>query len=229
MIDFKINTKQLQKFAKIIGFNLVPIIGLIFLDWGIFELAVTYLLETAVTFFIFSFDHFIINKKSRYPFIYGIIFMFFLMLPFLGLVYGWLILAYTMTHPDFATTQAMFSSLESFIRDFDIYWIIGTFLMIETIFYLLKNANGRKDKSSTIWHNLKRFLFIHLFVVSSAFIFSYVPHNNITALFFIIAFKIMLDYVLENEKTMDKIDRLLSKFATLGLNDDGTARLEDEE
>jgi hypothetical protein len=219
---------QMIRFAKVFVPNLIPIIGVLFFSWGIFELAFTYFLETGVAFLVFFIDRFFVAKDTRYPFFFALIQLWFLLFPFIGIIWGWIILTFSLTQPDFEENKHMFVALEQHVIEFNFYWVLVGFFVFEVINYFMKNKGGRNDKTSSVWFNLKKFLMVHLFVILCTFIYSILPHNTLTGLIFIMSLKIVLDYVLENDKTMHKLDRILSKFATFGLNDDGTA-IKDED
>lgn len=215
--------KKYLSIGKIVAANLIPIVGVIFLNWGIFELALTYLLETAVIFLVFFIDKYFIDKKSRYPFFFACIQLFFLMFPFGGLIFGWAILVFSSTEPAFAKSNHMIEAMTRRLYDFDFWWILLAFFLFEGINYVVKNIDNRNHKSSSVWFNLRKLLIVHLFVIISSTIYGALPHNMITGLFLIIAFKIILDYLLESEKFLNRFDGFLEKFSTAGLDKNGNA------
>ncbi|MEX1001438.1 MAG: DUF6498-containing protein [Crocinitomicaceae bacterium] len=216
--------KNMRRWLTIALVNLVPVIGVLFFDWEIFELALTYLLETAVIFLIFFIDRYFIDKRTRYPFIFACIQLFFLLFPFCGLVFAWVILTFSLTQPSFERSNLLFIALEEQFNAFNFFWVLLAMFLFKGLDYLLKNKSTRKHKSSALWYNLRRLLIIHLFVIVTGGIYGALPHNQVSGLFFIICLKIILDYLLENDRIMKRMDRALNKFATIGLNQDGSPR-----
>ena len=220
--------KRLRKWGKIALINTIPLIGVLAFDWGIFELALTYLLETAVAFTVFFIDRCFIDKRSRYPFLFALIQLVFMLFPFCGLIFGWIVLTYFLTQPPFPRSDLMLESLATDFAQFDFYWVLLGFFVLEGINYAIKNRGGRKHKSSAVWFNLQKFFMVHLFVVFTGVIYSVLPHNFLTGLLFVIALKVLLDLLIGDERFIRKLNNLFNRFATLGLNEDGSVKKEED-
>lgn len=220
--------KLIFRIAKIIAPNLIPFAGILFLGWGIFEVAFAYLLETGVAFMVFFIDKWFIDKRTRYPFLWALLQLTFMVFPFGGLIFGWTILIFKTINPPYESNTIMFRDLSGHFAEIDLYWVLIPFFIIEMVAYYVKNGRGRKHKSSSVWYNLKKFLLVHFFVIICAAIYGALPHNTITGLFLIVLFKVVLDYLIESELLMNKLDQLFSKFSTYGLNEDGSVRHEED-
>lgn len=206
----KLTQNKIIRISKIIVPNLIPVVGIIFLDWGMFEVALTYLLETFLVFLIFFFDRYFIAKRTRYPAPFALIQLFFLLLPFGGLMYMYALICFMLTE-EIPNPKKSFAYFERYMDDLQLWWVLAAMLIFEVINFIIKNQNGRQHKSSSIWYNLRKLLFVHLFVIGSSFILGFIHDDFIMPLIFVICFKIILDYAIEDEEFFFKAKETLSK------------------
>jgi len=199
-------TKEQQraiKIAKIILINAFPIIGHFLFEWGLFEVALTYIIETFVIFMIFFINSYFIVKETRYPIPFALIQLFFVIIPIVGFAFVYILVAFGITEPELAATQKDFKELIKRLDQYHLYQVIFSLFIIEGVSFGLRAKHQKKI--TTIWYNLKKLMFVHLFIITFLIIYGFLPNWIITQIIFLVSFKIMLDYAVENENFMDSM------------------------
>lgn len=79
----KIEKKQLLRMLLI---HLVPLFGILFLEWEIFDVAFVYILELCAGYLVYEIDTYFIDKKTRFPFIAAFFQFVITLMPLAGLL-----------------------------------------------------------------------------------------------------------------------------------------------
>lgn len=195
--------QRVIKIAKIILINAFPIIGHFLFDWGLFEVALTYIIETFVIFMIFFINSYFIVKETRYPIPFAMIQLFFVIIPIGGFAAVYTFVAFALTEPVLWNTKPKFDHLASRLDDYHLIEVICCFFIIEGISFALKAK--KNQKITTIWYNLRKLLFVHVFVILFLIASAFIPPNIVLQIVFLVSFKILLDYAVDNEQFMDNL------------------------
>lgn len=191
------------KIAKIILINAFPVIGHFLFGWGLFEVALTYIIETFVIFMIFFIYSYFIAKKTRYPVPFAIIQLFFVIIPIGGFMSVYIFVAFALTEPMLWGNKMKFDHLSDRLDSYHLIEVIICFFIIEGISFALRSK--RVQKITTIWYNIRKLLFVHVFIILFLILSAFIPPNIILQIIFLVSFKIMLDYAVENENFMDTL------------------------
>ncbi|MBN4072858.1 hypothetical protein JYT74_02335 [Crocinitomix catalasitica] len=73
------------------------VVGFIFFEWTVFEMAVVFLLETGAIYLVHEFDRYFINKKTRIPVFFSLIQLAFSVGFLCGLMWGYAIVAFLLS------------------------------------------------------------------------------------------------------------------------------------
>jgi hypothetical protein len=204
--------KKKFRIIKIILFNAIPILGFAFLDWRLFEIAVAYILQTFVPFIIFFVDYHFFDKKNRYPFVFALIQLFFLLIPFIGMMFAYGIVIFTITDNNFSFVKSA-NTFERMLRrvdDMDLNYLLLVFFIVETIGYLIKRAADQHHKESKIWYNIRKILFVHVYIISFIALLLIFPDFLLFQVLFIVGFKILFDFAIEDETFLDEVKKFFT-------------------
>jgi len=204
--------KKKFRIIKIILFNAIPILGFAFLDWQLFEIAVAYILQTFVPFIIFFVDYHFFDKKNRYPFVFAVIQLFFLLIPFIGMMYVYGIIIFTITDNNFifSNKSNSFERMLWRLEDMNLELLLIAFFVIETIGYLIKRAADKHHKESKIWYNIRKILFVHVYIISFIALLLVFPDFLLIQVLFIVGFKILFDFAIEDETFLHQVKDFLT-------------------
>lgn len=148
---------------RLIIIQLIPVFGLLFFDWKLFDLAVLYILESMAIFFVFNLHQYFINKKTRYPFIFALIQLLFSLIFFSGFVYGYFVIIYVVTGE---TEHGHFQNeLYSRLMEMNFWTVLVVLIVFELISFYLKQARSETSAELNFLKVMKRLLYTHLFVI----------------------------------------------------------------
>lgn len=200
------NLKEIKPFriAAILLGNLIPIIGVLFFEWTMFEVAMTYLLETFIIFFIHEIDKTIFRKDTRLPFIFAFFQTSFLLPVTVGFLYVYSVLIFAITAEPYQRGEAFVKHLQREILHSNIEYLLIALILFESVVYIINNKDGRNHKTAKTWYVMRKILFVHLFIVGSVFLLAFIP-LYLVQIAFLIAFKIMLDFAIEDEQFFVKL------------------------
>jgi len=156
--------------ARLIIVQLIPIIGLIFFNRTLFEIAMTYVIETCAIFFVFNIDNYFITNPKQHSKIAAIIevplilgFFVCIMILFIPLLYG----ICNPTGP--ARPEDIVFPILFKMRVFE---ILVAFIVLEFIVFYAKTKKEMKHPDDNYWRLMGRFVFLYLFVYFGAALFS---------------------------------------------------------
>src|SRR5687768_13254415 len=89
---------------KLLLVNLIPVIGVIFFEWELFETAITYILETICVFLVFDIDQYFIDKDTRIPLPFALLQFIFTIATFLALMAGSALMIFSIITPPMETS-----------------------------------------------------------------------------------------------------------------------------
>lgn len=201
--------QSVLRISKIVLINAFPIIGHFLFGWELFEVALTYIIETFVIFMIFFIYSYFIAKKTRYPIPFALIQLFFVIIPISGFMFLYILVAFTLTEPNLWGTKMKFNHLSDRLDDYHFIQVIICFFIIEGISFALRSKKIKKI--TTIWYNIRKLLFVHLFLILFLIISAFIPPNLVIQVIFLVSFKILLDYVVENDQFVAKFSYRFSK------------------
>lgn len=207
-MDLKTDKRALR-ISKIVALNLIPIVGIFVLEWKMYEVAMTYLLQTFVAFFIYDFDKYFIDKETRVGIFFGTIQLLFLAPLLVGFMFCYSVILYLLTAPTSGKGDNMIDRMIYELDSSSYFYMLITLFVFEAIHYALNNRNGRKHKTSSLWFNIRKILLIHFFIIISVIIFGAFQNNTIMPILFLILFKVLLDYVIEDTKFLSKLHTLV--------------------
>lgn len=197
--------KKKLSILKIVLINAIPGIGFFFFDWELFEFAVIYLTETFILFIVFFVDRYFIVKETRYPFVFALIQLFFVLFAFTVLIYAYITAAFYATNYSTSLRKGSAEAMLLQIDKMELQYIAIAILAFEIGNFIIKKNTKKDHKEKTIWFNLRKLLIIHVYLMIVLVISTIIPHNLIIMLAFIIIFKILLDYAVEDVEIMNKI------------------------
>lgn len=191
------------RIAKIILVNAFPLTGHFLFGWGLVEVALVYIIETISIFFVFFVYSYFIAKKTRYPFGFALVQLFFI-IPFLGgFMWVYFIIVFSIFEPELVAQKEFIDIIVGRLTNFHLFEVVLCFIAIEAISFAIKANTVVKVK--TIWYNVRKFLFVHFFIVISLFIFAILPASILTQIGFLVLFKILLDYAIDDEEFFKKV------------------------
>lgn len=194
---------------KAVLINLIAIIGFFYFGWEIFEVAFIYILETFAIFFVFFVDRYFIVKETRYPFGFALVQLFFLV-PTLGaLLYSYTILVFMIAKIEDPNSKNIVKPLNEQLGNMNLPLLLGTIIIIEAVNFYVKKRVRKNEKPATIYWNLQRLLIIHMYVILSSFAFVLFPFPTIYKIIFIIGFKVMVDFAVNDELFFKKLKEKL--------------------
>lgn len=196
---------------KLILVNLVPIIGVIFLEWELFEIGITYILETCAIYLVYELDHYFIDKKTRIPIIMALLQLFFTSLTFGAMMYGSAMIMYIIITPQ---TGEYNDFIDHFFTKLDrmqiVFPAVAMFVLEIISFYVRKSKDATHTANNT-WRIIRRILYSHLYMVVCLIVFSVLPQNMYVMIPFFIGLKIILEYSVEDEKIYRNIGNWISE------------------
>ena len=202
--------KKALRISKVVGLNLIPIVGIFLFNWEMFEVAMTYLLETFVAFIIMDFDKYFIDKKTRVGVFFGTLQLVFVLPVFVGFIFFYSVILYVITSNYNLGGDNMIDRLTRELLTPTYFYIIFALLIFESIHYAIKNKDGRNHKSSTIWFNIRKIFIVHFFILISVVFLGIFHGSSIVPILFLILFKVVLDYAMEDELFFTKLRHKLS-------------------
>jgi len=204
--------KKKFRIIKIILFNAIPILGFAFLDWQLFEIAIAYIIQTFVPFIIFFVDYHFFDKKNRYPFVFALIQLLFLLIPFIAMMYAYGLIIFTITDNNFNFRRgsATFESMLRRLDDMNLEYLLLAFFIVEIIGYLIKRAANPHHKESKIWYNIRKILFVHVYIISFIALLLVFPDFLLFQVLFIVGFKILFDFAIEDETFLHQAKEFLT-------------------
>lgn len=199
-----LNKKGLR-ISKVVALNLIPLAGIILFQWKMFEVAMTYLLETFVAFFIMDFDKYFVDKKTRVGLFFGVIQLLFILPLLIGFIFGYGVILYLITTNDQSEQKYMVEHMTNELFSPTYFYILLALFVFETIHYVIKNKDGRSHKSSSVWFNVRKILIVHFFIMLSVVVFGLFNDGTVIPILFLILFKVVLDYAMEDEQFFTKV------------------------
>ena len=172
-------------------------LGIILLDWEIFEVALTYLLETGISFFIAMLRHYFVNKDTKESLliaIFNIIFFSMSLLGILALLAG---IIHYLTGPKLEKVQDAFLSMPERINESEISFILISIGIVHIIVFILQKILVKKVIKVSLWANLEKIFYINAFIGICTLIYGFLPHNSTIGLFLFVIAKFLVDFFLE--------------------------------
>lgn len=182
---------------KICLINLIPVFGILFLEWQIFEIAFSFLLDTMVLFVFSYFDHYIINKTKKestlltvMQFINNFLLLTVITLILIGFINY-------ITEIKSGTGIEIIDKVAENLLDFQYVLILPSIIFFNGIyFWLTKNT---EEKDTTIWKVLERIFYLYMFITIAGIIFGILPYMSGLGLSLFIIAKIFIDYFLNRK------------------------------
>ena len=203
MIDQTKNIRIIQ-IIKIVLINLFVAIGVFIFDWEIFDVALTYLIDLAITFLISFIDHYFIRKETRENFFLSLIILIIVSAPLYGIL---VILAgtfYYITGPKSGNIQESLSTMSLKIETFEFSYVICSIGILHVIIFLIQKKFSKNNTPKSLWNNLERIFYVNAFIGLGAILYSFLPHNKIVGLMVFVAIKVFVDYFLDIAKDNSK-------------------------
>lgn len=184
----------------------MPVFGVAFLGWDAFWIALSYVVETLAIYIVFELDYYFIDRHSRFPFPFALLQFFFTMLPMTGLLTGSVYFIYWITEAGAnAETDTIVKGVQRYIEDPDLPWVFAYLFIIELVTFYIRKARIMGYQAKNMWRVIRRILFAQLYLVAALTLLSAFPKNIIAFAIFIIGFKTVLEYSLEDKKFYQKI------------------------
>ena len=205
-VSFGVQKKEKIFFTRLILVNLMPVFGVAFLGWDAFWIALSYVVETLAIYIVFELDYYFIDRHSRFPFPFALLQFFFTMLPMTGLLTGSVYFIYWITEAGAnAETDTIVKGVQRYIEDPDLPWVFAYLFIIELVTFYIRKARIMGYQAKNMWRVIRRILFAQLYLVAALTLLSAFPKNIIAFAIFIIGFKTVLEYSLEDKKFYQKI------------------------
>jgi len=203
--------KRWVTISKIILINLIPLLGYLFFDWTLFEMAVVFLLETCAIYIVHEVDRYFINKETRFPFIFALI-QFAFGLPVLAsFTFVYSLICYTFTG-DHGTSNKFYDDFINALSEIDYFWIMPILLIIEGLSVINKKLNNPNHQNISYKRMLRRMFYTHFYVIGSLFFVVLIPFGIVTKFLFVICFKVAMDYFVEDSRAWAKFLLWIKSF-----------------
>ncbi|MBI3134867.1 MAG: hypothetical protein HYZ14_09370 [Bacteroidetes bacterium] len=185
---------------RLILVNLVPVVGVIFFDWELFEIAIAYILETICVYVVFDIDLFFIDKRTRFPVHFALIQFAFTMLTFSTLMYASAMIIFVIITPPMSRTSDLTDLFEYKLRHMEILFPFITLFILELITYYIRKAKDTNHIANSTWRVIRRILYSHLYIVGALIVLAALPQNKVVFIPFFIGLKLILEYSTEDER-----------------------------
>ena len=187
--------------ARLVVIQLIPIIGLIFFEWQLFDLTVVYLLESVAVFFVFNFHQYFIQKSTRYPFGFALIQLLFSLIFFSGLMFGFLVVLYVVTG------EAKFGHFQDHMYHrlmlMNFWWVLLMLMILEFTSFYLKISRSKILVVLNFASAMKRILFTYLFVIGSLVLLLLTLGNHIILYTLLVIMKMIFEIAMEDPKIIE--------------------------
>jgi len=186
--------------ARLIIVQLIPIIGLIFFDWTLFDLSVLYLLESMAMFFVFNFHQYFVQEKTRYPFGFALIQLLFSLVFFSGLIFAFLVVLYV------ATGESKFGHFQDHMYHrlmlMNFWYVLLFMIILEFITFYLKISKSSTMVNLNFFRVIKRIFFSYAFVVGSLVLMMLTMGNTVILFSSLVLMKIAFEISMEDPRIL---------------------------
>jgi hypothetical protein len=178
--------------------NLIPVIGVIFFEWELFEIGVSYVLETFAIYTVYEIDHFFIDKRTRLPFVFAFIQLVFALVTVAAFMFATILIIYfILTPPDpHDFTKDLFRKLDRI----NLIIPLSVLITIEFITYYIRKSKDVLHQENSTWRVIRRILYSHLYISGSLMFLFFFPQSLVLFIPFFIGLKIVLEYSTEDER-----------------------------
>lgn len=191
--------------ARLILVQLVPIVGVVFFDWDLFEIMMIYLVETLCIYIVFNFDHYFLQPKTRYPAPFAILQLGLSLLPFGGiLLANALVVFYVLYETDDVNVHVS----DLFARRLETLNLAVPFItlfILELVSYFVKKKLDKNHVNNGQWRVYRRILYTTLFIAIGSIILSFFPHNLFIMVPFFIGLKMMMEFSTEDKRIWNNL------------------------
>lgn len=186
--------------------QVIPIVGLLFFEWRLFDLAVLYILESVAVFFVFNFYQYFIRKETRYPIPFAIIQLLFALIFFSGVSYAYLVITYLITgesaHGHFA------DHMHERLLEMHFWSILLVILIFEFIGFFQKLRISKSTAHLNFIRVMKRQLFSYLFIIGGLFLFTITAGNHYIMYAAFMLVKLAFEISMEDQKVKNELRRI---------------------
>ena len=196
------NGKLKLAIVRLILIQLIPIVGVIFFEWQLFEIGVTYILETMAIYVAYELDHYFIDKRTRFLFPMALIQFALTMVTFSGMMFGSAMIIYIILTPPISnpSTNQFVNEFLYRLEEMEMGIAFAGLLVIELITYYIRKAKDTAHIANSTWRVVRRILYSHLYIVACLVILSFFTQNLFVFIPFFIGLKIAFDYSAEDER-----------------------------
>ncbi len=180
--------------------NLIPVIGVIFFEWELFEIGVTYVLETFAIYTVYEIDHFFIDKRTRLPFVFAFIQLVFALVTVAAIMLASVLIIYIMITPEVSTPQAFSNQFVLRLKNLNMLYPLITLLVVEFGTYYIRKSKDSAHIPNSTWRVIRRMLYSHLYISLSLMFLFFFPQSLVLFIPFFIGLKIVLEYSTEDER-----------------------------
>lgn len=197
--------------VRLVLVNLIPVLGVIFLEWELFEIGITYILQTCAIYFVFELDYYFIDKHTRMHIVMSLIQLFFTALTFGGMMYGSALIMYTIITPQVGEYNDFIEQFFTKLDRMQILFPATGMFVIELVTFYIRKSRDRTHATNNTWRVIRRILYSHLYMVACLLLLSAFPKNIFVMITFFIGLKIVLDYSVEDERVFKTIGQWILK------------------
>ena len=155
--------KSLLSYAEIVLGNMIPVIGIIFFQWSLFEISVIFLAQSCAKFLVFFVDNNFVRKSTRFP-AETAIGQIIIFIPFFGgLVFGYILVLYAITGT--AEQGRLEDTLFPLLIQMQVIPLLIYFLSLEFVVFYSKIKNQLKHPDDNFYRVVINFFQLHILVV----------------------------------------------------------------
>lgn len=196
--------------------QLVSIVGIFLYDWALFEMVVVYLTESVALYFVFSFNHYVIHKQTRYGFLFGGIILAFSVVLFSGLLLGYSIAAFYITQDVSEYDRNVLNQV--FVPKIDsmhLPYVFGILFVLELVFYYIRISKNKKSIEDSYWRAMGRLLFSHILIAAGLALLVLFQGMHHLVVFLFILIKLMVEIFTQEKRLVNTIRHWLMDRAKI--------------
>jgi hypothetical protein len=205
-MDFRFNITV----VKLILVNLIPVIGVLFFHWEIFEIAVSYILESSAAFIVFNIDVNLVNKSTRRLPLAGIFQTVFFVGFFAMFMFFYVLILFAICEDP--PPDRMENTLFPELMDMHIWPVFTAFILLEMIVFYIKVKKELAHPEDNFWRVMNRFIYLHLLVFAGAVVFCWAVISLPVAYAVFISVKLLHDiWRLITDRKKKPVERKLKR------------------
>jgi hypothetical protein len=183
--------------ARLLISALIPLIGYLFFEWKLFDVAMLYLLESVAVFFVFNFHQYFVREKTRYPIPFALIQLGFSLIFFSGLIVVYAFVAFALSGEGEEGLKH-FTAFGSRMEAYNIPLVVSVLIIIELVSFYTKFRKNPNIEESNFFRVMKRLLYSHLLIIGGLIPLIFLAFSPAFMFMAFVAMKITFDVMMDN-------------------------------